>query len=129
MKKFKSLISIIIALFTVLSLFSACAQNETAGHVSAPSSNETSSEAPTETTCEEATSSTESSDVTSTSESETETEDSSSETETALLRGENAELIEGAEKLANGVSAYFDSGDRRSFITENGNRYMKDIDV
>lgn len=41
------------------------------------------------------------------------------------LEGEFASLIESADRLANGVNAYFDSGDRKNFITENQNMALK----
>ena len=101
MKKFTSLLSLALAVFMILSILASCTNQPAEGTGSE-------SEAPTETSSPE------------NNDTENTTEANGAETENfPLLEGDHAELIEGADNLANGVNAYFDSGDRKSFITEN----------
>ena len=117
--KLTALTSLILILTILMSVFSACDSiEEITTDVSLPAESE-------ETGTESANNSEDSTEVVSAVETESATESESAtenETETSVsLSGEHALIIENADKLANGVNAYFPNADRHSFVIENQN--------
>ena len=108
MKKTFKLIAALLAFLMLLSALVACTPdvNDETG---------SGSESLTESSTESTQSDTENTTVESDTETETETE------RVALLEGEYAELIENADALKNGVTAYYPNGTRNAFRTVNGN--------
>lgn len=121
MKKYYSLLSLILSSLMILSSLTACTVGDNGGQDSSSStdtgaveSSDVTSKATTDTETVENTT-----DETASSTTEDTDEETTVESDSPLLEGDHAVIIEGAEALANGVNAYFDSGERKSFITEN----------
>ncbi len=108
MKRNRTLISLLLTVATCLALIAGC----TNGNAETTEKNDSS---PTEETATQATEK----DSQTTENTETETEETETEPVGPLLEGEHAALIETADKLKNGVQAYFTDGKRNAFKFEN----------
>ena len=109
MKKALSFISLLLALIMVLSAFAAC----TLGDGETDDTRAETVDADSQTTGAETSSDTEP------GEQDEETEDT-----TPLLEGNDAELIELANRLANGVQSYYQDVDRSNYVIENKNSIL-----
>ena len=109
-----SLISLLLAIIMIVSAFAGC---------TTPNEQDTDTQATTTETTENTTSaekeSVKSETDTETDEEPTETETETEEDTTPMLDIDNAELIEYAERMANGVSYYYPNAKRESAILEN----------
>ena len=127
MKRYTRLITFLLILSMLISAFASCAEEIEDSTDTSAQASDTEGENTSDTNGGE---SNETSDTSTTEgESTQETEDSSEadketspeEDTTPLLEGADGLFIESSNRLANSVNAYFSSGERKSFVTENKN--------
>lgn len=116
-KRVLSLISLMLALIMLASLFAACGGGDKATETDGIET-DSSTESATDTERENESGSKAESATESDTEKETEGD---TETHPPLLDCDNAELIELADRLANGVNVFYPSSSRRDIIIENKN--------
>ena len=109
MKKTISTLSLILAILMIISALSSCTGGES------PIQSQTTTDAESE--ISESNSEQKDTEGNKDTEKSEEADTESEESLPSLLEGEHAQLIAGADALANGVNAYFDSGERKNFIT------------
>ncbi|MBQ8409520.1 MAG: hypothetical protein IJY39_11735 [Clostridia bacterium] len=100
-RKSVSILSLLLAMLMLIGMFTACNTTDT------PSDNTDSDSSSSQTELS--------------TESDSATEEETEEDTTPKLEGANAQLIENAERLANGVQSYYADPDRTSYTIENKN--------